>query len=211
MLWKYKKCYQETNEEVVNPKICVGIVSAEFNSILNVNSIGLSYTTCDGLNTGDDTAYDNIVLPINKCIQLETLAINNELLNLTVQQINDAIDNNNGLVNIPLLDSNTQDLLGSTTIVFDNCNSSSLHLALRTEDIDENTCSGTLTKQCRIATQVTNEITSGDIMYNAFTNTTFNGGGLYYRVVLSIWGQPDGSRVCQISSSGVINIYSICV
>ncbi len=27
MLWKYKKCYQETNEDVIDPTICVNLVS----------------------------------------------------------------------------------------------------------------------------------------------------------------------------------------
>lgn len=85
-------------------------------------------------------------------------------------------------------------------------------LALRTESIDETTCGGALTEQCRIQTQVSNEITSGDIVYNNTTGTTpFDGEGLYYRVVLSIWSSAESSRVCQISNTGVINIYSICV
>lgn len=87
----------------------------------------------------------------------------------------------------------------------------SIVLALRTESMDGNTCGGTLTENCRIATQVTGVITSGDVMYNALTDTVFNGGGLYYRVVLQIWDETEGSRVCEISSLGVINVFSICI
>lgn len=84
-------------------------------------------------------------------------------------------------------------------------------LAIRTESMDGNTCGGTLTEDCRIATQVPGVITSGDIMYDAITDTVFDGGGLYYRVKLDEWDAGDGTRVCEISSLGVINIFSICI
>lgn len=101
---------------------CVKLVSAQFDSTEGVDSVTLDYTFCDGKDFGQDLIL-NGALPttINECIQLDSLSINVETTNLTIQQVSNAIANNEGLINVPLLDTVNQVLLGSTTLIFGNC------------------------------------------------------------------------------------------
>jgi hypothetical protein len=73
-----------------------------------------------------------------------------------------------------------------------------------------NICAQTPLVNCRIAVQTLGAITSGDIMYNSDGITLFNGNNNYYNVVLQEWAEFEGSRVCYISSNGVIGVDTIC-
>ena len=49
MLWKYKKCYQETNKDVIDPTKCVKLVSIESRD--SMGEIFYRYVDCE---TGDE-------------------------------------------------------------------------------------------------------------------------------------------------------------
>jgi hypothetical protein len=90
---------------------------------------------------------------------------------------------------------------------------SSLGYATTTET---NICAATIDTGCRILTQTTGQITSGDIMYEADGVTPFDGGAAvggtqaYYNVKLSAWTTANGSRVCLINNDGFMNVDTIC-
>ena len=73
MLWKYKKCYQETNEEVSNPiaGIYYGLVSDDTTGSEESNSCGLELNSVvyiqeqnSGVFTIGDIVYTNIAATI---------------------------------------------------------------------------------------------------------------------------------------------------
>lgn len=69
-----------------------------------------------------------------------------------------------------------------------------------------NACSLSFTSTIYVLTGSDNEITSGDIAFSSISPlTVFDGLGLYYKV-----SSESGEIVCQISSEGVINVYSLC-
>lgn len=74
---------------------------------------------------------------------------------------------------------------------------------------ETNICVELLDATCQIVPQITNKITSGDIMYESDGITVFNGGNQYYNVALSMWTNEE-TNVCLISETGVISIYTIC-
>lgn len=81
---------------------------------------------------------------------------------------------------------------------------------------ERNICVETLNTNCKILTQTTGQITSGDRMYESDGVTPFNGGGsvggyqAYYNVSLSVWTTANGSRVCLISNDGFISVDTTC-
>jgi hypothetical protein len=81
---------------------------------------------------------------------------------------------------------------------------------------ERNICLEQLIDNCKIATQVANEITSGDRMYEADGITPFNGGSsvggfqAYYNVDLSIRSEASVTRVCLINNDGFIEVDTIC-
>ena len=85
MLWKYKKCYQETNEDATSPcnNRYLTSVSAAPNSLeVGCSSISVSFML-SGWVIGDDPQLYNWtisntgeVFTINSCIDLDTLIYN---------------------------------------------------------------------------------------------------------------------------------------
>jgi hypothetical protein len=81
--------------------------------------------------------------------------------------------------------------------------------SLSTTDPDTEGCGFSLDTTCYVETQAPDVLTSGDIVYNdAEATSLFDGGGLYWRIKLPTQAS---SRLCLVSSEGVISIYSICV
>ena len=76
MLWKYKKCYQETNKDVVDPTTCVKLVS--ITSKDSMGEIFYSYVDCE---TGEvvNRSFIKKTGILNICIKSRgLLIINNE-------------------------------------------------------------------------------------------------------------------------------------
>lgn len=74
MLWKYKKCYQETNEDVIDPTICVKLVS--ITSRDSMGEIFYRYVDCE---TGEEvnSSFINTTGILNICIKANRLLIIN--------------------------------------------------------------------------------------------------------------------------------------
>ena len=74
MLWKYKKCYQETNEKVSNPTRCVKLVS--ITSRDSMGEIFYSYVDCE---TGEEvnSSFIKTTGILNICIKRGRLLIIN--------------------------------------------------------------------------------------------------------------------------------------
>jgi hypothetical protein len=112
-------------ENEIDPTICVKLISAEFNSVIlppeGIDSVNISFMNCEGTKETEDIVNNNQISTFNECIQLDTLGINDVLTGITIQQVSNAIANNNGSINVPLLDPVNQEVLGSTTLVFGNC------------------------------------------------------------------------------------------
>lgn len=100
----------------------------------------------------------------------------------------------------------------ASTFIEDDTPIPTIGLALRTGSVAIDGCgSGTLSTSCRILCQTSNEINTGDTLYTGISGTTpFNGANLYYRLVLQIWDEAEGSRICQISSLGIITVSTTC-
>ena len=76
MLWKYKKCYQETNKDVIDPTTCVKLVSIE-----SRDSMEEIFYTCYDCETGDElnSSFIGTTGILNICIKANRLLIiNNE-------------------------------------------------------------------------------------------------------------------------------------
>jgi hypothetical protein len=223
MLWKYKRIYQETNEDVVDPTICVKLISAQFSSVILppevVDGVTLDYTFCDGKDFGQNLIL-NGALPtiINKCIQLNTLSIEGELTNLTIQQVSNAIANNNGLINVPLLDTVNQEILGSTTLIFGNCTvgvqgaiSSQFAIGQSPDNLPQDPCAFNLDSYVFIFQTIESDFPQvNDIVcLSNNINNTFNGQGHWYKIRKTDF---IGSTFVKINEVGVItqNSYIIC-
>ena len=99
MLWKYKKCYQETSErepcgsinllsieEVVEN--CFNLVSANFNSVfLPPETKGLQVNLCGSATQYSTTLLHNQTITINQCIDISTLEVGGVLQTITAQTI----------------------------------------------------------------------------------------------------------------------------
>ena len=74
MLWKYKKCYQETNEDVIDPTKCVKLVSITTRD--SMGEIFYSYVDCE---TGEvvNRSFINTTGILNICIKSNRLLIIN--------------------------------------------------------------------------------------------------------------------------------------
>ena len=74
MLWKYKKCYQETNEDVIDPTTCVKLVSIKSRD--SMGEIFYRYVDCE---TGDEinNSFTNTTGILNICIKRGWLIIRN--------------------------------------------------------------------------------------------------------------------------------------
>ena len=74
MLWKYKKCYQETNEDVIDPTICVKLVS--ITSRDSRGEIFYRYVDCE---TGEEvnSSFIETTGILNICIKKGRLLIIN--------------------------------------------------------------------------------------------------------------------------------------
>jgi hypothetical protein len=125
MLWKYKRAYQETNEDVIDPTICVKLISAEFISEVlppeGVDSVNISFINCEDIKEIEDILNSEQISIYNECIQLETLEINGELTNITIQQVSNAIANNNGAIGVAVFNEDITEVLGNIIFVFGNC------------------------------------------------------------------------------------------
>jgi hypothetical protein len=75
---------------------------------------------------------------------------------------------------------------------------------------ETNVCLASLVTDCRVATQIANKITSGDVMYEADGVTRFNGFNGYYNVVISISQATESSKVCLIGTDGTMHVDTIC-
>ena len=78
MLWKYKKCYQETNEDIViSPKTCYQINSVYY--IQNEGAgetIGINFLTCNDSSFESYDIADNATLNFSgKCITSNSLIL----------------------------------------------------------------------------------------------------------------------------------------
>jgi hypothetical protein len=84
MLWKYKKCYSESNEDTLNPNICVKLVS--LTSQDQLTEIEYSYILCGETERVSDIFIEYVTL--NICIIENSLLISNP----SVQIINTNCD-----------------------------------------------------------------------------------------------------------------------
>ena len=76
MLWKYKKCYQETNEDVIDPTKCVKLVSITSKDVMEE-----IFYTCYDCETGGELnrSFIGTTGILNICIKANRLLIiNNE-------------------------------------------------------------------------------------------------------------------------------------
>ena len=76
MLWKYKKCYQETNKDVIAPTKCVKLVKIESRD--SMGEIFYSYVDCE---TGEvvNRSFIKTTGILNICIKANSLLfVNNE-------------------------------------------------------------------------------------------------------------------------------------
>lgn len=104
MLWKYKKCYQETSEDVTitPPKTCRFIDSVYYiNNEGSGNDIGINFLLCNNSEFNTYTIQDNSTININKCFIGDSLVVTYSNLSMEVitkAEILDAIENNGGVL-----------------------------------------------------------------------------------------------------------------
>lgn len=98
-------------------------------------------------------------------------------------------------------------VIGATAPVTEAALRSAQGYATTTET---NVCLASLVTDCRVATQIANKITSGDVMYEADGVTRFNGFNGYYNVVISISQATESSKVCLIGTDGTMHVDTIC-
>ena len=96
MLWKYKKCYSETNEDIVNPVNCYKLVSGLYTDLdlAAVSSIEVSWFSCNEDNITSDLLENNNEKTINECIKF-TPNFGLELFSeITETEVQNSITNN---------------------------------------------------------------------------------------------------------------------
>ncbi len=135
MLWKYKKCYQETSEREPCGSInllnieevvanCFKLVSAHYISVIFPAPTSLVQANlCSSVTQYTTTLLHNQIITINQCIDISTLEVGGILQTVSAQTISDAIVNNGGIINVGIFDPITSDPIGSVQLVFSNCTS----------------------------------------------------------------------------------------
>lgn len=228
MLWKYKKCYQETSElepcgsitltsveEVVTPVNCYKLVSAEYNSIeLPAQNGSIEATICGEVTTINEGLPNTQTVTINQCIVIESIKINDVLQTITDVQVDDAITNNGGLLNISIVNA-LLDPIASVTLIFENCTTQSKFGSRSVDFVDgsnndplnlpQDPCQLTLIEGIFVF-QVNNPVSTtpivGDVIcYTNDINDFVNGAGHWYKITISIY--TDVTFV-KIGTNGVV-------
>ena len=120
MLTKFKKYfkYPKLQESFIG---CYKLVSATFyNEPLNdLFSYGFSYSLCNSEELGNITLLKNVQQDINLCIDPQSIVIESITPYPTNEEIDEAILNNEGIINFSLTDGEI--LYGRIKFVFDYC------------------------------------------------------------------------------------------
>ena len=125
MLWKYKKCYQEESSTPPLPETgCFKLISMQLYSVIDppllgsVSSIGININRCT--NVYESTSiYEGVLTPIGFCVQPTSIEIDTVLAGITVPQVENAIANHSGVINIPIIVG--EDIAASVTFTFGIC------------------------------------------------------------------------------------------
>ena len=124
MLPKIKKYfkYPKLQESFIG---CYKLVSGTFyNGPLNdLTAYGFSYSLCNSEKLGSILLLENVRQDINLCIDPQSIAIESITPHPTNEEIDEAILNNEGIINFSLADGENN-LYGRIKLVFDYCDGS---------------------------------------------------------------------------------------
>ena len=125
MLWKYKRCYQEESFTPPPPETdCFKLISIRLDSVINpplpgsVSSISLNINRCTNVYESTNIP-EGVLTPIGFCIQPTSIEIDTVLAGITVPQVENAIANHSGVINIPIIVG--EDIVASVTFIFGIC------------------------------------------------------------------------------------------
>lgn len=231
MLWKYKKCYQETSErepcgsinllsvvEVIEG--CFKLVSAHYDSVLlPPPTSSIQANLCGSVTIYSTTLLHNQTITINQCIDISTLEVDGVLQTLTPLIVSDAIANNGGFINIGIFDPITLDPIGGVNLIFSNCTTPEPILGQRSLtfvdgsnndplNLPQDPCLFTLQEFVYIF-QTSNPLATlpivGDIvcLSNNISNVV-NGGGHWYKITFLINPSTDEATFVKIGTNGVV-------
>ena len=125
MLWKYKKCYQEESFTPPLPETgCFKLISIKLISVRkpplpgSVSSIDLNINRCTNVYESTNIP-EGVLIPIGFCIQPTSIEIDTVLAGITVPQVENAIANHSGVINIPIIFG--EDIVANVTFTFGIC------------------------------------------------------------------------------------------
>ncbi len=174
MLWKYKKCYQETSEDVIitPPEMCQFV--DEINAVYTGAEFDPGLSTIEYILFGDVT---NTIVTI----PMDSITINIDL-NVSIKQGTLFVDG----INIVTSDI-TLTPFWSVEVIFDECPVEGLYSALisNSSQVDPTDSCNLLTLDNTVYIQQQNIgfITVGDIIYtDSLATTPFSGNGEFYKM-----------------------------
>ena len=210
MLWKYKKCYSETNDDIIEPTNCYKLVTALYTD-LDLNSTDsetITYTLCDTTREMSRTLENNTIVDINDCIKFTPnfgLDLDSDI---TETDIQDSIANNTQITkNVLTLGVTT----GSLKVTFEKCGEFQLYnISTESGQQPDNGCTWALTTGVFIFGGHINQLAdTTDIVCNTQNlSDRFNGQDRWWRVGNNATAS---SQIVLIDGDGVIQaIDSIC-
>ena len=143
MIWKYKRCYQEESFTPPLPETgCFELISVQLFSVINpplpgsVSSVRLDFNLCNNTFTGADISEGGLT-PVGICLQPATIEIDTTSAGITIPQVENAIADNSGIINIPIIVG--EDNIGNINFVFGICGEEQPPnaLALRSNPIND--------------------------------------------------------------------------
>lgn len=108
MLYKYKKVYQETNEDVVETQICYKLIDISFTNPadIGINTVDIKMKKCSDSSVISFSLDEDIPTNINECVIINSIKIANADISgstyittpITEAEVQDAILNNSGVL-----------------------------------------------------------------------------------------------------------------
>lgn len=210
MLWKYKKCYSETNNNIIGPTNCYKLVTALYTDLdlTSTDSETITYTLCNTTRETSRILENSIIVDINDCIKFTPNFGLDLDFDITETDIQDSIANNTQITkNVLTLGATT----GSLTVTFEECGEFQLYnISTESGQEPDNGCTWELTTGVFIFGGHINQLAdTTDIVCNTQNlSDRFNGQDRWWRVGNNA---TTSSQIVLIDSDGVIQaIDSIC-
>ena len=178
MIWKYKRCYQEESFTPPPPETdCFKLISIQLYSVINpplpgsVSSISLNINRCTNVYESTNIP-EGVLTPIGFCIQPTSIEIDTVLAGITVPQVENAIANSSGVINIPIIVG--EDTVANVTFTFGICGEEQPPnaLAIRSNPINDFNlliCEEPMLNDCKIYVQSGTDVITSGVAYPTTT------------------------------------------